>query len=117
MAEVELSIVMPCLNEERTLKKCIKDAQSFLRRKSIIGEILVVDNGSTDSSVKIAKQCGARVVKESRKGYGSALRAGFKAARGEYIIMGDCDRTYDFAHMTLFYNNHLHAQDHYIYDT
>ena len=100
MAEVELSIVMPCLNEERTLKKCIKDAQSFLRRKSIAGEILVVDNGSTDSSVKIAKQCGARVVKESRKGYGSALRAGFKAARGEYIIMGDCDRTYDFAHMT-----------------
>ena len=100
MAEVELSIVMPCLNEERTLKKCIKDAQSFLRRKGITGEVLVVDNGSTDSSVKIAKQCGARVVKESRKGYGSALRAGFKAARGEYIIMGDCDRTYDFAHIT-----------------
>ena len=97
---VELSIVMPCLNEERTLKRCIKDAQGFLRRKGITGEIIVVDNGSTDRSAEIAKKCGARVIKERRRGYGRALRAGFKVAQGEFIIMGDCDRTYDFAHMT-----------------
>ena len=97
--KVDLSIVMPCLNEARTLKKCIHDAQSFLAKQKITGEIIVVDNGSTDSSAKIAKKCGARVVAEKHKGYGRALRTGFEAAHGKYIIMGDCDRTYDFAHL------------------
>ena len=91
---------MPCLNEARTLKKCIMDAQGFLRRKHISGEVIVVNNDSTDESATIAKKYGARVIREKRRGYGRALRTGFKAARGEYIIMGDCDRTYDFAHMT-----------------
>ncbi len=98
--KIELSVVMPCLNEARTIKQCVKDAQAFMRRKNIEGEIIVVDNGSTDDSAKLAKACGARVVEEKRRGYGRALRTGFEVARGEYIIMGDCDRTYDFAHMT-----------------
>ena len=98
--KVDLSIVMPCLNEARTLKKCICDAQSFLVQQKISGEIIVVDNGSTDGSAGIAKKYDARVVVEKRKGYGRALRTGFEAARGKYIIMGDCDRTYDFSNMT-----------------
>ena len=98
--KIELSVVMPCLNEARTIKQCIKDAQAFMRRKDVNGEIIVVDNGSTDDSAKIAKVCGARVIAEKRHGYGRALRTGFEAARGEFIIMGDCDRTYDFAHMS-----------------
>lgn len=97
--KVDLSIVMPCLNEARTLKKCIYDAQSFLTKQKITGEIIVVDNGSIDGSAKIAKKCGARVVVEKRKGYGRALRTGFEAAHGKYIIMGDCDQTYDFARL------------------
>jgi len=91
---------MPCLNEAQTLGECIRDARKFLQKKHIVGEILVVDNGSIDGSAEIAERLGARVVSERRRGYGRALRSGFLAAKGEYIIMGDCDRTYDFRHMS-----------------
>ena len=100
---------MPCLNEEATLASCIKDALKFFTRKGIRGEIIVVDNGSTDRSVKIAKQNGARVVLEKRHGYGRALRTGIKAAQGKYIIMGDCDRSYDFAHMSRMWKAMRHS--------
>ena len=93
---VELTILMPCLNEEKTLEACIRDAQTFLQENKICGEILIADNGSTDRSVELAKSAGARVVFCSEKGYGNALRAGICEAYGEYVIFGDCDRSYDF---------------------
>lgn len=100
MSRVKLSIVMPCLNEALTLGACIDDAKNFLKKKRIGGEIIIVDNGSTDGSAKIAKKHGARLIEEKRRGYGRALRTGFEASRGEYIIMGDCDTTYNFRHMS-----------------
>jgi glycosyltransferase involved in cell wall biosynthesis len=97
MAEqVILTILMPCLNEARTLPSCIRKAQAFLSRAGRPGEILVADNGSSDSSCEIAEALGARVVAVNERGYGSALRAGIRSARGKYIIMGDCDESYDF---------------------
>ncbi len=99
---LELSIVMPCLNEAETLGTCIKKAQWYLDQHNISGEIVVADNGSTDGSQEIAKQMGARVVPVQEKGYGSALRGGIAAARGQYIIMGDADDSYDFTKLTPF---------------
>ena len=99
---LELSIVMPCLNEAETLGICIKKAQWYLDQHNISGEIVVADNGSTDGSQEIAKQMGARVVPVQEKGYGSALRGGIAAARGQYIIMGDADDSYDFTKLTPF---------------
>ncbi|HPR62007.1 MAG TPA: glycosyltransferase family 2 protein, partial [Prolixibacteraceae bacterium] len=95
-AEVEFTILMPCLNEEATLAKCIQQAMRGLTINALRGEILVADNGSTDQSVAIAESMGARVVSVNEKGYGNALMAGIDAARGEYIIMGDSDCSYDF---------------------
>ena len=95
--EMELSIVMPCLNEAETLLRCISKAQAFLRAQGVTGEVLVADNGSTDGSQAIAKRTGARVVPVDAKGYGSALMGGIRAARGRYIIMGDADDSYDFS--------------------
>lgn len=92
----ELTILMPCLNEEETLGICIKRALAFLHRHNINGEVLVADNASTDKSVKIAKICGARVISVTKKGYGAALIAGCNAAYGKYVIMGDSDDSYDF---------------------
>src|SRR4051795_8043095 len=94
--EVILTILMPCLNEARTLPGCIRKAQSFLSRAGVPGEILVADNGSSDSSREIAEALGARVVAVNERGYGSALRAGVRSARGKYVIMGDSDESYDF---------------------
>jgi len=94
---LELSIVMPCLNEAETLATCIGKAQSFLSRAGIAGEVVIADNGSTDGSPKIAASLGARVVSVAAKGYGSALYGGIEAARGRYVIMGDADDSYDFA--------------------
>lgn len=91
-----LTILMPCLNEEKTLKECIVKASVFLKSNNINGEVLIADNGSTDNSIKIAKKYGARVINVENKGYGNALRAGIKEAKGEYIIFGDCDCSYDF---------------------
>lgn len=92
---IELSIVLPCLNEERTVGTCVAQAISFLDCQKIKGEVLVADNGSTDHSAEIAKSNGAIVVHVDKKGYGSALRGGFEAARGTYIIMADADESYD----------------------
>lgn len=99
---IELSIVMPCLNEAETLAVCIDKAQGYLRRSGVIGEVIVADNGSTDGSQDIARAHGARVVDVPAKGYGSALLGGIEAARGEYVIMGDADDSYDFSKLEPF---------------
>src|SRR5215475_6950433 len=88
---VELSIVMPCLNEAETLATCISKAQASLENLSVAGEIIVADNGSTDGSQAVATRNGARVVSVAHKGYGSAIMGGVAAARGKYIIVGDAD--------------------------
>jgi glycosyltransferase involved in cell wall biosynthesis len=93
----ELSIVMPCLNEVKTVGTCIRKSQASLERLGLIGEVIVADNGSTDGSVELAKSLGARVVHVSRKGYGAAISAGCRAARGRFILMGDSDDSYDFS--------------------
>lgn len=94
--DVELTIVMPCLNEAETLGTCIKKAQKYLARSGVNGEIVVGDNGSTDGSQQIASSLGARVVHIPTRGYGAALYAAISAARGRYCIMGDSDDSYDF---------------------
>ncbi|HYR49949.1 MAG TPA: glycosyltransferase family 2 protein [Candidatus Eisenbacteria bacterium] len=94
---VEVSVVMPCLNEAETLAACIQKAQSAIEKEGLSAEIIVADNGSTDGSQVIAKELGARLVPVARKGYGSALIGGIEAARGEFVIMGDADDSYDFA--------------------
>ena len=93
---IELTILMPCLNEEATIAACIAEARSYLDNCGAAGEILIADNGSTDNSKMIAAEMKARVVVCRNRGYGNALRAGLSAARGRYIIMGDCDMSYDF---------------------
>lgn len=99
---IELSIVMPCLNEAETLATCIDKARGFLDRHGIAGEIVIADNGSTDGSQEIAISRGARVVDVPSKGYGSALMGGIAAARGRYVIMGDADDSYDFTDLMPF---------------
>src|SRR5438046_1498400 len=99
---VELSIVMPCLNEADTLQACIEKAQRALREHRIAGEIIVADNGSTDGSPDIAAKIGARVVHVAAKGYGNALMGGIQAAQGRFIIMGDADDSYDFGDLPKF---------------
>jgi Glycosyl transferase family 2 len=93
---VEVSILMPCLNEAETLAGCIREAQEAIERLELRAEIVVADNGSTDGSVEIAERLGARVVRVQQRGYGSALAAGIAAARGRFVIMGDSDLSYDF---------------------
>lgn len=94
---LELSVVMPCLNEAETLEICIAKALRALDELNISGEVIVADNGSTDGSQAIAARTGARVVSVEAKGYGSALMGGINAARGEFVIMGDADDSYDFS--------------------
>jgi len=101
-SSIELTIVMPCLNEAETLETCIRKARSYLDRSGVVGEIVIADNGSTDGSQSIAEANGARVVDVPAKGYGSALLGGIEAARGRYVIMGDADDSYDFEHLDLF---------------
>lgn len=93
---VELSVVMPCLNEEGSVGICVEKTLRWFERAGITGEVIVVDNGSDDHSVVEASGAGARVIFESRQGYGSALRRGIASSQGRYVIMGDCDDTYDF---------------------
>ena len=99
----DLTILMPCLNEEENIAYSITQAQSYLTSHNLSGEILVVDNDSTDRSAEIAEEMGARVVEESRRGYGRALRTGLSAAIGDVIIFGDCDSTYDFSDLDPLY--------------
>ena len=99
---VEVTVVMPCLNEAETLEVCIRKARGFFERTGIAGEIVIADNGSTDGSQAIAEAAGARVVPVPDRGYGSALRGGIAAARGRYVIMGDADDSYDFANLEPF---------------
>lgn len=99
---LELSIVLPCLNEEATVGKCVKQACSFLENCKVAGEVIIADNGSTDRSAEIARSTGAVVVPVEQKGYGNALRGGFEAARGRYIIIADADESYDLVHLMPF---------------
>ena len=99
---LELTILMPCLDEAETLATCIGKARAYLERSGVAGEVLIADNGSRDASVAIAEKSGARVVHEKRKGYGAALSAGIAAARGRYIVMGDADDSYDFSALDPF---------------
>jgi glycosyltransferase involved in cell wall biosynthesis len=100
--DLELTILMPCLNEAETLATCVEKARSFLARTGIAGEVLISDNGSTDGSQDIAEAHGARVVAAPQRGYGAALAAGIADARGRFIIMGDADDSYDFANLDAF---------------
>src|SRR5947209_1759558 len=95
--DVVVSIVMPCLNEEETIGACVRKALTGIERTGLPGEVIVSDNGSTDRSIEIATELGARVVHQPERGYGNAYLAGFGAARGKYIVMGDSDDTYDFS--------------------
>lgn len=101
--ELDLTIVMPCLNEEAAVGYCVDDALEFMKKYHLQGEVLVVDNASDDNSQETAKDHGARVILEPRRGYGRALRTGFEHARGKVIIMGDCDTTYDFQNLQPMY--------------
>lgn len=99
---IELSIVMPCLNEAATIGRCIAKARSFLTNNGVAGEIIVGDNGSADGSQAIAQTQGARVVEVAERGYGAALLGAIRAARGTYVIMGDSDDSYDFSALSGF---------------
>lgn len=100
--ELEVSIVMPCLNEAETLGACIKKASGFLEANNIYGEVVIADNGSTDASREIAAGLNARVIQVKEKGYGNAIMGGIEAARGKYIIMGDSDGSYNFSDLMPF---------------
>ncbi len=100
--QLELSVVMPCLNEADTLAICIDKAHRAMKEYGIHGEVVIADNGSTDGSIEIAARHGARVVHVSEKGYGSALQGGIEASRGQFIIMGDADDSYDFLEIPKF---------------
>ena len=107
-----LSVIIPCLNEEETLGHCLLKAKKSLKKYKIPGEIIVVDNGSQDNSIKIAKKFGARVVLENKnKGYGCALRKGIKVAKGDYILMADADNSYDFSIINKFYDKLINGYD------
>ena len=101
-AEMELTILMPCLNEAETVAVCVSKASAFLRESSIRGEVLVADNGSTDGSPALAVEEGARVVHIEESGYGAALMGGIGASRGRFVVMGDADDSYDFGSLLPF---------------
>lgn len=102
MNNPELTVLMPCLNEAESLAFCINEARECMRQHAIDAEILIADNGSTDGSPELAASLGARVISVADKGYGNALIGGIRAAKGKYIIMGDCDGSYNFSSMQSF---------------
>jgi glycosyltransferase involved in cell wall biosynthesis len=99
---IELSVVMPCLNEEKAVAVCVRKIIDVFARQGIKGEVIVCDNGSADRSIELARAAGARVVTEAQQGYGAAYLRGLKEAKGEYIIIGDSDNTYDFSDIPRF---------------
>ena len=101
-ASLEVSVVMPCLNEADTLETCIRKAQTAMEEHRIAGEVIVADNGSTDGSVEIASRMGARLVPVKERGYGHALMGGIATARGRFVVMGDADDSYDFGEIPRF---------------
>lgn len=100
--EIELSVVIPCLNEEETLDACLEKALGVLEREGVSGEVIVADNGSIDGSVEIALERGVRLISVEESGYGCALMGGIEAARGKFVIMGDADDSYDFLEIPKF---------------
>jgi hypothetical protein len=100
--ELEVSVVMPCLNEALTVGKCVSKAVATLKKLGVAGEVIVADNGSTDGSQALATASGARVVHAERRGYGAALQAGIAGSKGQFIIMGDADDSYDFTQLEPF---------------
>jgi len=108
---IELTILMPCLNEAETLAVCIDKARGYLERSGVVGEVLIADNGSTDGSQLIAEEHGARVVAIPERGYGAALIGGIHAARGRFVIMGDADDSYDFENLDLMIENLRRGDD------
>lgn len=100
---LDLTVVMPCLNEEQTVGHCVDAALQFMNKYKIAGEVLVVDNGSWDNSSKVAVRHGARVISEPRRGYGRAIRTGIAGSKGRIIVIGDADTTYDFLHLEKIY--------------
>lgn len=101
-APLDLTILMPCLNEAETIVACIAKAKLGIERAGVTGEVLIADNGSTDGSIELAEKHGARVVRVAKKGYGNALRGGIEAAHGRWILMGDADDSYDFSEAPRF---------------
>ena len=99
---LELTILMPCLDEAETITSCVHKAHAFLHRTGIAGEVVVADNGSTDGSQELAQEAGARVVCIADKGYGNALIGGIGAACGRFVIMADADDSYDFSQLDAF---------------
>ncbi len=99
---VDVSVVIPCLNEANSIGICVGKAKKAFAEAGLRGEVVVADNGSTDGSIAIAEKLGARVVSVEQRGYGSALKAGIRAARGAFIIMGDADDSYDFGDVPRF---------------
>ena len=99
---IDVSVVIPCLNEANSLAICVDKAINAFRATGLAGEVIVADNGSTDGSIQIAEEHGARVIRVAERGYGAALRAGITGARGKYIIMGDADDSYDFTEVPRF---------------
>jgi glycosyltransferase involved in cell wall biosynthesis len=108
---LDVSVVLPCLNESETLAGCIMEAKEALSRAALVGEIIVADNGSTDNSVAIALAAGAKVVSASPKGYGAALSAGISSSLSNYVVMGDSDGSYDFGHIPVFVEKLRHGFD------
>src|SRR5260221_9651904 len=100
--EIEVSVVMPCLNEARTVGRCVAKAVRSLEAMGVNGEVIVADNASTDGSQILASEKGARIIPVSLKGYGAALQGGIAAARGRFVIMGDADDSYDFSNLQPF---------------
>ena len=99
---LDVSVVIPCLNEANSIGYCVKKAIAAFQAAGLRGEVIVSDNGSTDGSIELAEKLGARVVHAEQKGYGAALQAGIRASRGQFIVMGDADDSYDFTEVPRF---------------
>lgn len=106
---MELTILMPCLDEALTVQACVAKARSYLQQRGIVGEVLVADNGSTDGSQQLAESAGARVIEVPSKGYGAALIGGIRAAKGRFVIMADADDSYDFTNLDGFVDRLRHG--------